>query len=240
MLLIVASAPALGAERLLPPKAKFRGKTLEEWAVLSGQWQVAEQYGDPTGLADNVQGVQFLPPTGGGGEFNYNVTLPSGTPFVHTSFGLYGEIYDDGSMDDPVRDRPIIDMIYETATVKTILDGRVVLEGVVADLVDRQFGPVFFDEPVTYNEPQPRGPGLNAIAAHFHMGVSGIFAPLPVGTHTLENTIESDFFGPTHSVFNIRVVPRGQIQAVPEPSSIALASIALIGLAAFVRRRASA
>jgi PEP-CTERM motif-containing protein len=238
MAVLVGSEPAFGAgSALLPANANFRGQNLEEWAVQAIEWQIATALGDPTGLSDTVQKVRFLPPTIGGGVFEYDVTLPTGTGFVNNSFFLFGERYDDGSQDNPAD--PFIPVIFEDAFIKTTLDGQVVLEGKAADFDDRLVGPVLFDEEIPYNEPQPRGP-LNAVAATFFVGIGGVYGPLPVGEHTLESIIESTFFGNTEATFHITVVAAGKVQHVPEPSTIALVGFGLIGLVAVVRRRRAA
>jgi len=205
VLLLAETAALSGKPGALPGQAKFRGKSLVEWSVLASEWQVASGLGDASNLSDTVQGVRFLPPTIGGGEFEFNVTLEAGTALELSSFFVFGEQYDNGTEDDPAD--PIIPLIFETTSVETILDGRVVLEGITSDFEDLFFGPVPFDEPIAYSVPQPRGPGLNAVAATFVAGVGNVYPPLPVGKHTLENTIDSLFFGPTHVIYNITVVP---------------------------------
>src|SRR5262249_47368839 len=160
--------------------------------------------GDASGLSNTVKGVRFLPPTIGGGEFEFEITVTAGTPIFLSSFYVFGEQYDDGTADNPAD--PILPFIFETTDVETCLDGQVVLSGTTSDMTDRLTGPSVFDEPIPYSTPQPRGPALNSVAATFTMGVGGIFPPLPVGTHTIENTIDSLFFGPTHAVYHITVV----------------------------------
>jgi hypothetical protein len=203
--LLADTAALSGKPGSLPGQAKFRGKSLEEWGVLASEWQVASGLGDASNLSDTVQGVRLLPPTIGGGEFEFDVTLEAGTAFELSSFFVFGEKYDNGTEDDPAD--PIIPIIFETTSIETALDGRVVLEGTTSDFEDLLFGPVAFDQPIIYSVPQPRGPGLNAVAATFVVGVGSVYPPLPVGKHTLENTIDSLFFGPTHVIYNITVVP---------------------------------
>lgn len=197
-----------GKPGLLPGQAKFRGLTLEEWGVRSMEWQIATVLGGQDDLSDSINGVRFLPPGFGGGEFEFDVTLEAGTPFVHNGFFVFGELYDDGTQDDPTD--PFIPIIFETTDVETILDGDVILEGTTSEFDDLLFGPVVLDDPIYYEFPEPRGPGLNAVAATFALGVGGVHPPLPVGEHTLENTIDSLFFGYTHITYHITVVPRSE------------------------------
>jgi hypothetical protein len=213
---LLTSSTADSSHRVLvPPNVNFRGLSLEEWNILALEWQIAELLGDPSGLSDTVRGVRFLP-ISDGAEAEFEVTLVEGTPFVSSPFAIWGELYDDGSQDSP--DDPIISEFLETSDIETILNGEVVLQGTAADFTRRLFGPTFFDEPIPYNEPQPRGPGLNAVAALFAFGVGAVYQPLPVGEHTLEQTVDSDLFGVTRITYNITVVPPIQrFQAICTP-----------------------
>lgn len=158
-------------------------------------------------MSDTVGGVRFLPGAFDGGDAEFDIVLESGTPFVSSSWFVFGELYDDLSMDNP--EDPIIEVILETSYIKTELDGQVVVEGVAAELTSRSFGPTYFDEAILYADPLPRGPGLNAIAALFVFGVGAVYHPLPVGEHVLTTRIESDFFGDFSITYNILVVPPG-------------------------------
>ena len=57
------------------------------------------------------------------------------------------------------------DEFFETAVIRTVLEEHVLHDGTGTELAGFRFGPVYFDEPIVYAEPVPRGPGLNAIAA---------------------------------------------------------------------------
>jgi hypothetical protein len=93
-------------------------------------------------------------------------------------------------------------------TIKSQLDGKVLLEGLASDLEPYSFGPVVLDEPIYYAEPQPRGPGLNAIAAIFVVGTGSVYNPLPVGKHTLVIDVQNPFLGNFHTTYNITVSPK--------------------------------
>jgi hypothetical protein len=206
----VALAPALssgqgGQSALLPPEANFRGKSLEEWTVLWAEWRAATQLGGATDLSDTVKGVRFLLQPTSPGEYEFNVNVRPGTAFVTSPFGVNGELYDNGSQDDP--DDPIVDDFFATAYVEVRLDGRVVMQGFGNEFSDYLIGPVYYDEPIVYAEPQPRG-DLNATAALFTVGIGSIYHPLPVGEHTLEITVDSLYFGMFHTVHHITVSPK--------------------------------
>lgn len=121
---------------------------------------------------------------------------------------IFGELYDDGTEDDP--NDPIIDFFFETTSVEARLDGKVLLEGVASELGEYRFGPLPFDEPIFYAEPQPRGPDLHAVAALFVLGVGSVYRPLPVGEHTLVITVDSLFFGTRQTTYHITVTPPGR------------------------------
>jgi hypothetical protein len=195
---------------LMPPQSHAFGKSLEEWGVLYSRWAIdPELVGGETGLSDTVGRVRFLPTVlDDTGSFEFSVKLRPGTPFVVLPFFVYGERYDDPAVpDDTPQD--VIDLrIFETADIQTVLDGRVVLEGTGTELARFMFGPVFFDEPLVYAEPQPRGPDLNATAALFVQGIATVFHPLPVGQHTLVTTVQSEFFGDFQFTYHIKVSPR--------------------------------
>ena len=226
LFVLMGSTPALGQQfGLLPPDAIYRGRTLAQWNGLAAEWNIAMGLGDASGLSDTVDGVRFLPQPVGAGEFEFDVILPAGTAFLYGSFGVSGERYSDGSQDNPAD--PIIPQIFADATIETILDGNVLLAGKAANHSNRLVGPIFSDPPIFYNQPQPRGT-VDAVAAVWHMGVAGLYR-LPFGAHTLENTIESEFFGNTHVTYHINVVP--------EPSTVTLEGVGVIGLLAAARRQ---
>jgi hypothetical protein len=221
----MGTTPASAQSGLLPPDAVYQGRTLDEWFVLHQQWNIATDSGDASGLSDTVDGVRFLFHPYVEAVLEDDVTLPAGTALSMSSWGVVGERYSDGSQDNP--SDPIIAEINE-ATFETILNGNVVLQGKVADHLNRYTEPTFFDQPVVYNEPQPRGP-VDALAAIFTFGVGGLYL-LPVGDHTLENTVQSSFFGNVHVTYHISVVP--------EPSTgVLVGMVSVVGFGCAVRGR---
>jgi hypothetical protein len=205
----VSMAPArssgqAGQSPLLPPDAHFQGRSMPEWNILASEFAIA------TGLTgqerpDTIGRVRFLPYYG---ATEFSIELDPGTAIAFPPFFVFGELYDDGTQDDP--NDPFIDVLLETATVETRLNGRVLLQGVASELEAYAFGPVNFDQPIWYAEPQPRGPGLNAVAAMIVFGVGSVYRPLPVGEHTLEITVDSEFFGLIERTYHISVTPPGQ------------------------------
>jgi hypothetical protein len=210
-----ALAPALchaqsGQSPLTQPQSRAFGKSFEEWNVLQTQFALATGLGGATNLSNTVGRVRLLP-----GEFSdpapvFQIRVAPGTPFVASPFFVYGERYDDPNVpdDDPIALAPLLEEIFETATIQIVLDGRVLLEGSGTELQRFQFGPVYFDEPIMYAQPQPRGDNLNAVAALWVTGIGAVYEPLPVGEHTLVYTVQSDFFGDFQFTYHITVSPR--------------------------------
>jgi hypothetical protein len=191
---------------VLPPQSRAFGTTLQELGVTYAQQAIEEELGGGSDLPDKLGRVQFLPPNFGG-TVEVDITLRPGTPFFFTPFFVFGERYDSGP-DDRVQD--IVDFgLFENAQIRTELNGRVVLEGSGTDLAAFGFGPTFFSEPIVYTDPQPRG-DRNAVSALFVQGIGALFTPLPVGQHTLVNTLQTEFFGDFSTTYHITVVPPGR------------------------------
>ena len=64
------------------------------------------------------------------------------------------------------------------------------------------------DRKIFYEDPQPRGPDLNAVAALFVQGIGALFHPLPVGQHTLVYTVHTADFGDYQFTYHITVSPQ--------------------------------
>jgi hypothetical protein len=198
-----------GESPLVPPQSNAFGKSFEEWNVLQTQRALEVGLGGGTTRSDTVGRVRLLP-----GEFVnqfpvFHITLPPGTPFVAAPFFVFGERYDDPTVpdDDPIALAPLLKEIFATLQIRTVLDGRVLLDGTGTELERFQFGPVFFDEPIVYADPQPRD-GANAVAALWVTGIGSVYRPLPVGEHTLVYTVSSGFFGTTSQfTYHITVSP---------------------------------
>jgi hypothetical protein len=230
-LFILTLAVVLGAgicrAELLPP-GDFKGKSLDEWGLDWTQWAIATGLGEQT-LPDTVDGVRYLPPNFGGGDFIADLTIPQGTALVVSPFFVFGERYDNGTEDNPTD--PVIDMILEDATIETTFDGNVLLDGAASAFPERTFGVTVFPNAIPYAEPQPRGENLNSVAAIFGVGIATIYDMLPLGQHTIRNEYNSPGFfgGPFSFTYNITVVP--------EPTSMLLAGAGGIALAITTRRR---
>jgi hypothetical protein len=191
-LLGVVLAPAVshgqgGTSPLVPPQSNAFGKSFEEWNVLQTQWATEAGLGADPAPSDTVGRVRLFP-----AEFfvtprEFHITLPPGTPFVASPVFVIGERYDDPTVpdDDPIMLADFLEVVFATVKILTVLDGQVLLDGTGTELAQFGFGPVFFDEPVVYAPPLPRGPGLNATAALWVMGIGSVYYPLPVGEHTL-------------------------------------------------------
>jgi hypothetical protein len=214
--------------QLLPP-GDFQGKSLDEWTLDWSQWAIATGLGEQT-LPDIVDGVRYLPPNFGGGDFVADLTIPQ-EPLLVSPFFVFGERYDNGTEDNP--NDPVLDAIFDDATIKTTFDGTVLLEGAASSFPDRLTDVTVFSQPIPYAEPQPRGPGVNAVAALFAVGIGTMYDNLPFGEHTIQNVYTSpNFFGGPYSfTYNITVVP--------EPACLLSVGVGTLGLFGCGRRRRS-
>jgi hypothetical protein len=211
----VALVPALSSGQgdqsaLLPPNSDFRGKSFEEWNVLWAEWNIATQLGGETDLGDTIEKVRFLPEPVFPGVYEFDIVVAPGTAFVLPAWFVFGERY--AEYPEVPDDTPqLVDelMLFETASVETRLDGSVVLQGFASELDAYRFGPVHFDPPIVYAEPQPRG-GPNAVEALFVEGIGSVYHPMSAGEHTLVLTTDCPFFGHFEVTYHITVKPPGR------------------------------
>ena len=85
-------------------------------------------------LPDTVRKVRFLPGDFTFGEYDYDIELTPSLAIASPAFFIFGELYDDGTFDDPVELAELIALIYETTRVTVEFDGRILLQGYVSDL----------------------------------------------------------------------------------------------------------
>jgi hypothetical protein len=238
---LVAVAPVTAGQPM-QANAKVRGKTLAEWSFLQNEWIIATGLGGQT-LPDTVGKMQFLPGPFGPGVHEFDVVTTPGTSLVSPPFFAFGELYEDGTFDDP--NDPflagIIDIVFNETQLDVSLDGKQVLSGTPAELGGYAYGfddPLFFDEPIFYAEPQDRG-SINAVAALWTTGVGAIYHPLSPGEHTLKVIQDSPIFGFFDITFNITVQKPGA-SVVPEPATLIQLGSVMVGLIVAVRGRAQA
>jgi hypothetical protein len=193
---------------IVPPQSNAFGKSFEEWNVLQTEYALATELGDAD-VSDTVGRVRLLPGNFSSATPVFNIKLAPGTPFVAAPFFVFGERYDDPAIpdDDPVALAPVLEEIFANAEIRIELDGRVVLDGSGTELKQFMWGPVYLDEPIVYADPIPRG-DANAVAALWVMGIGAVYHPLPVGQHTLIQTVHSDFFGDFVFTYHITVSPK--------------------------------
>lgn len=226
-------APA-EAGPLYDPTTIVNGKTFEEWNVIWTQRQIEESLGGGSSIPLVVDGVRLFPQSGGPGVFEFDVTPLPNMPFIASPCFVYGETCSDPNVPD---DTPqlIIDLdVFGTAQITTFLDGAELPNGTGTDLSAYMFGPIYFDSPIVYAEPQYRfddanGDPVCATAALFTQGIGTIFRPLSVGEHTVHNIPSSPFFGDFDLTCNIRVVP--------EPGGVVMMSLGVLGIMGLGMRR---
>jgi hypothetical protein len=206
LLVAVHASGQANPSPVMPPQSNAFGLPFEQWNLLQTQLGIETELGGRTDLSPTVRNVQLLPSPIFGLESVFNVTLRPGTPFVAAPLPFFGERYDDPNVpDDDPANTDFLDEFFATTEIQTVLDGRILLEGTGAELEKYMFGPIFFDAPIVYAEPQPRGPGVNAIAALWAVGIGSVYRPLPIGEHTLVYTVHTLGFGDAQFTYNITV-----------------------------------
>lgn len=204
-----AVGSACQAGQPTPPQSGAFGMSFEDWNVAQTSYAIEAGLGTDPDPDDTVGRVRLLPGSFFDPTPEFDITMPPGTPFVAAPFFVFGESYDDPNVpdDDPLALADLLALIFATTDIETVIDGEVLLDGTGAELSDFLFGPVYFDEPIVYAEPQARGPDLNATAALWVMGIGSVYRPLPVGEHTLVSTVDSAFFGFMQFTYHITVTP---------------------------------
>jgi hypothetical protein len=203
-LMVVLVAPVeAGGSKPAPPQSHAFGKTLSEWQELHLTWYLRTTY-QGVDLPDHVGKVSFLPlpigePTGESPTIyvgNANVTLKPGAAFVLPILTFFGESY----VEDVPDDTPLPSTIFTNAPVQVFMDGRPLINSDVEDMGKYYFGPTYFDQPISYAVPQPRGPGYTAEAAIWVQGIGFVYPPLSAGEHVL--TLYSVFTDYGYGFFN--------------------------------------
>ncbi len=201
-----AFVAAATAGNPLPPNAKYRGKTVTEWSLLQNEWAIGVGLGNGSSIPDTLNKMRFLPPGFGSGNFEFDLTISPGTGLVSSPFFAFGEVYEDGTFDDPTDPflADLIELSLQERLIAVWLDGELVQYGTPAELGGYTYGPTFFDEPIWYAEPIDRG-GINAVGAIWTVGVGGVYHPFTRGEHTLEVMGDGPVFGPNSFVYHITV-----------------------------------
>jgi hypothetical protein len=211
-----AGTAQAGKSPLMPANANFRGLSFDEWNVLAVEIDVATAWGGQE-RPDTIRRTRLLRTEILRDYAEFDVQIRPGTAVVLPAWAVWGELYEDGYVDDADAlhpfdpDKTLLDFFYETAFVEVKLDGEVVLSGSGDELVEYQFGLTDFKDIVFYDDdvlPQPRdtpeGP-KNAIAGLFTFGIGAVFHPLPPGQHTIETSVDSLVFGSYVFVYNVAV-----------------------------------
>lgn len=181
--------------------ALFNGKSLDQWFKSYFQWY-------HTGSKPQryiSHGVRFLPtPQPAAIPVDPNNPYPGltwlgGTLDVSIKENQYlliplsawnGERYNNGSPDDA----PSILLdndIFNGTTVTVTVDSKPFFSGTAQQLSTYHFGPVYFDQPITYSKPTAYG----AVATIWEEGTGLLYPPLPEGRHTLEILAITPVFG---------------------------------------------
>lgn len=191
ILLSVGLTEIASADGPAPPESHAFGRTLGGWMESYWTWILG---GDQEG---QVKKVVFMPlpagepisedcPTVLVGELD--VSLRPGDKFVLPMFAYVGETYLEDVEDDNPDDIPA--ELFTSADVVLKVDGKVVLDSSVDDLNAFYFDTIYFDEPIFFPEPEPRG-DVNAIGAIWVKGIGFAYPPLSKGDHVMELYVDT-------------------------------------------------
>ena len=169
----------------------------ESWARLPAGWAWGQVSAVATDSQDRVYAFQRKDPP----------------VVVFDREGNYLSSWGHSAIRDPHGIAIVDDVVYLTdrddhVALKFTLDGKPLMVGMGADFPEFHVGPIYFDEPIFYDTPQPRG-DVNAIGGIFLEGTGFVYPPLSVGTHTLEIVTRTPaFLLEIRNTWHIRVSPK--------------------------------
>jgi len=167
-----------------PGHSSAYGKTLGEWMVGWFEGQFGASDGDGDGKVVYLKFPAFEDYTIDTDTWTayseLDQTLEPGTAFAYPIRLAYGEVYEDGTEDDP--DDPLWspDAIMDVELLVTV-DGETLIDSAEDDLEDWFFGPEYFDETIEYDEPT----GYGAVGAVWVQGLGFVHTPLSKGDHVV-------------------------------------------------------
>jgi hypothetical protein len=176
---------------------RTESKTLEEWMLYYIRWLVGE-FGWTTEELPQQDGNVLMMPIPVGEQVSEDpvvvqgscaVTIRPGTAFVLPVSTTIGESYVSGIPDDDPADYPLKELLGEDDKQTLVtLNGQTLIDSTEDNWEDSFVDPVYFDPPIVYAEPQPRGnPEPYADQTIWLQGLGFVHPPLRVvGTHTLK------------------------------------------------------
>lgn len=169
--------------KVLPPNASFAGKSLAGWLKTYWVWYYSSQ--PDSGQVGKVVLLPLPEVQASENDFTYedpgtlsghaDVTIKAGTSFVLPLIAWTGEIYTDGSQDDPLPDALFGDPSFISGNAW--LDGKPVITD--ANVRSYYVPQTFFDQVIYYGEPTDYG----SIGVVWFQSIGFVCDPLPVGTH---------------------------------------------------------
>lgn len=169
------------------------GKTLGEWQKLYFTWFLGGDQSNPEGHVVFMPIPDGVPQEAPDGTVFFvghaDVTLADNQAFMLPVWTYVGEAY----LQDIPDDAPLPEEVFTGADVLVLLDGKPLLDSTKDDLSKFYTDAVYFDQPIVYDNPQPRGDGIDAVAALWVQGVGLLRGPLKVGEHTLSLYVDTGF-----------------------------------------------
>lgn len=166
--------------RIMPPTAKVEGISLPAWNQLFMEYGLknSSPNGWPPFNRADVEVGQVVIMAQSWGDNPWQLTVRNGTFLMFPIYYLWGELYDDDSIDNPD------DWAWWHSQVKLTLT----LDGspIQANFADYFVPTTTFSPPLEYAEPSEYG----SIGAVWFQGWGCIIKPLKPGVHVLTNRIE--------------------------------------------------
>jgi hypothetical protein len=176
--------------RVLPPNASLQGQSLGEWMELEHIYAITgAPINDPIYVNQvDVQVGKVMILAGNWGTPR-SVTVKAGTFLFLDIDSMWGELYADGSTDDPNGEWFGIPISAwpSMVTSSQTLDGRPVR----IDPQDYFISTTWFDQPIPYGETS----SWDSVGAVWFQGFGFLIKPLTPGVHTLTSHVEDGFFG---------------------------------------------